>query len=194
MGYVRKEWSKNMKQLYRSPYEAYPFLCDTKDNLQCDFELLTDELASRTGLLRAKVMRYAKENPNINLEICEELTWVCEIIYHINPTLRTHLTVTKAECEQLKEKMERLQEKAKDRCKKFVLPMGSELACEAHLLRVEAKKLVRLIYHYIEYGNEVPDLLLDIANLLSGYFFALSLVLNLYENVEEVPFISRNYT
>ncbi len=189
----RKEWSDKMKQLYRSPYEAYPFLCDTKDDLKCDFELLTDELASHTGLLRAKVAKCAEINPDINIEICEELCWICEIIYHLNPTLRTQLTVTTEECEQLKKKIDRLQNQAKDRCKKFVLPIGGELACEAHGLRVEAKKLVRLIYRYIEYGNEVPNLLLDIANLLSGYFFSLALVFNLYENVEEVPFISRNY-
>lgn len=41
--------------LYRSPYEAYPFLCDAGEDLRCDFELLTDEMASRTGLLRAQV-------------------------------------------------------------------------------------------------------------------------------------------
>lgn len=41
--------------LYRSPYEAYPFLCDSSENFCCDFELLTDEIASRTGLLRAQV-------------------------------------------------------------------------------------------------------------------------------------------
>ncbi len=27
--------------LYRSPYEAYPFLCDADDDLRCDFELAT---------------------------------------------------------------------------------------------------------------------------------------------------------
>ena len=29
--------------LYRSPYEAYPFLCDAGEDLRCDFELLTDD-------------------------------------------------------------------------------------------------------------------------------------------------------
>ena len=40
---------------YRSPYEAYPFLCDADDDLRCDFELLTDELASGAGLLRSRI-------------------------------------------------------------------------------------------------------------------------------------------
>ena len=42
-------------ELYRSPYEAYPFLCDADEDLRCDFELLTDEMAGRTGLLAATV-------------------------------------------------------------------------------------------------------------------------------------------
>ncbi len=182
-----------MSKLYRSPYEAYPFLCDAKDDLRCDFELLTDEMSSRTGLLLAKVMEVSKTNTNISTDLCKELCWVSELIYHLNPTLRTRLTITKEECTQLKEAVDRLQEQAKDRCKKFVLPIGSEIACEAHMLRVQAKQLVRLIYRYIEFGNEVPDLVLDIANLLSGYFFSLALVLNALEGVEETPFVSRNY-
>ena len=44
-----------MAELYRSPYEAYPFLCDESGDLRCDFELLTDALASGAGLLRAGV-------------------------------------------------------------------------------------------------------------------------------------------
>ena len=34
-------------ELYQSPYEAYPFLSDDSEDLRCDFELLTDELAMR---------------------------------------------------------------------------------------------------------------------------------------------------
>ena len=36
-------------------------------------------------------------------------------------------------------------------------------------------------------------LVLDLANLLSGYFFYLALHLNEAEGVEEVPYVSRNY-
>ena len=39
----------------------------------------------------------------------------------------------------------------------------------------------------------VPDRRLDLANLLSGYFFYLALHLNEAEGVEEVPYVSRNY-
>ena len=55
---------------YRSPYEAYPFLCDEDDDLRCDFELLTDELASGAGLLRSRITEQT---------LTDELLWVCEI-------------------------------------------------------------------------------------------------------------------
>lgn len=49
-------------ELYRSPYEAYPFLCDSAEVLRCDFELLTDEMASRTGLLRAQTEKIVQKS------------------------------------------------------------------------------------------------------------------------------------
>lgn len=182
-----------MSEVYRSPYEAYPFLSDAPDDLRCDFEILTDELASGTGLLRAHFLAFTQQHTCAESALCDELNWICEIIYHINPTLRTRLTVTSDECKHLHAAVDRLTEQTKDRCNKFVLPTGGALACEAHVLRVKAKKLVRLIYRHIASGHEVPDLLLDVANLLSGYFFLLALHLNDLEGVEEIPFVSRNY-
>ena len=168
--------------LYRSPYEAYPFLSDENDDLRCDFELLTDELASRTGLLRAQV-----EDEDLK----DELLWLCELIYHVNPTLRTKLTVTEAETARLISAVERLQSESE--IQGFVLPQGCTAACTAHLLRVKAKCLVRLLYRHIRQGHDVPPRLLDICNLLSGYFFSLVLKLNALSGTEEIPYISRNY-
>lgn len=170
--------------LYRSPYEAYPFLCDDSENLCCDFELMTDEIASRIGLLRAQV----KED-----DLREELLWLCELVYHMNPTLRTRLTVTREETERLAAVVERLQIQCADRCERFVLTQGCEAACTAHILRVQCKSLVRLLYRHCQQGKEVPEMLLDLANLLSGYFFHLALKLNQLEGVDEIPYISRNY-
>ncbi len=168
--------------VYRSPYEAYPFLSDVDGDLRCDFELATDELASGTGLLRSQVTDEA---------LAEELLWICELIYHINPTLRTSLSVTEEETARLAAMVERLQ--GESTVHGFVLPCGCESACTAHLLRVKAKCLVRLLYRYIERGHEVPDRLLDLCNLLSGYFFLLALKLNALEGVEEHGYQSRNY-
>ena len=79
-------------ELYHSPWEAYPFLSDAPDDLRCDFELLTDEIASRTGLLRSQLEDEA---------LRAELLQVCELVYHANPTLRTRFTVTPDEIQWL---------------------------------------------------------------------------------------------
>ena len=168
--------------MYRSQYEAYPFLSDPGEDLRCDFELLTDELASTTGLLRARVTDPA---------LREELLWVCELIYNINPTLRTRLTVTQEEVDRLAAAAKRLE--AETQVHGFVLPQGCEAACTAHLLRVKGKCLVRLLYRHIRQGHDVPALLVDVCNLLSGYFFLLALKLNALSGTPEEPYLSRNY-
>ncbi len=168
--------------VYRSPYEAYPFLCDADEDLRCDFELLTDELASGAGLLRSQIGEPA---------LADELLWVCELIYHMNPTLRTSFTVTEEEMARLAAAVERLQ--AESSIHGFVLPCGCQCACAAHLLRVKAKCLVRLLYRYLQRGGSVPNGLLDLANLLSGYFFLLALKCNAMEGIEEHVYHSRNY-
>lgn len=170
-------------ELYHSPYEAYPFLSDSSDNLCCDFELLTDEMASMAGLLRAQMADKA---------LNAELLWVCGLIYDINPTLRTRLTVTPEEVARLATAVERLQ--AETSAHGFVLPQGCETACTAHLLRVKGKCLVRLLYRHMQQGHAVPDLLVDACNLLSGYFFLLALKLNALTGVAEVTYTSRNYS
>lgn len=171
-------------ELYRSPYEAYPFLSDAPDDLRCDFELMTDGLASLTGLLRSRV-----EDAGLR----EELLWLCELIYHMNPALRTPLRVTEAEKERLHAAVERLRGETRGRCHRFVLCQGCEAACVAHVLRVRAKETVRLLYRHLHQGSPVEPLLLDLVNLLSDYFFHLALHLNAEAGVDEVDFISRSY-
>ena len=170
--------------LYKSPYEAYPFLRDAADDLRCDFELMTDGMASLTGLLRAKVADSALQ---------AELLWLCELIYHMNPALRTPLKVTQQETDRLAAASDRLRAAAGARCRRFVLTQGCEAACLAHILRVKAKELVRLLYRHCQQGHTVEPRLLDLANLLSGYYFHLALCLNAAAGVDEVEFVSRNY-
>lgn len=171
-------------KIYRSPWEAYPFLSDDSNNLCCDFELLTDEIASMTGLLASKSDEFR----------CD-LLQVAELVYHANPTLRTRWTVTVDEINWLYKRTQELADeaKAKGLCDRFVLPQGCEASCIAHLLRVKAKELVRLIYRHVQQGHSVPDQLIDFSNLLSGYFFNLALIINDHSNVSEITYISRNY-
>jgi cob(I)alamin adenosyltransferase len=170
--------------IYRSKYEAYPFLADDADDLTCDFEIFTDILASETGLLRAIIHDNGLK---------EELLKICELIYHINPSLRTKVTVTQEELMWLDECTRRLHSQVGDRCKKFVVTQGSQAACQAHVLRSQCKALVRMLYRIAYHGHRVEPILFDFANLLSGYFFLLALKLNALDGVDEIEYISRNY-
>ena len=169
-------------KLYRSPYEAYPFLADADDDLRCDFEILTDCMSSETGLLAA-----------LCPERREELLKIDELIYHANPTLRTFMSITEEEIAWLNALVDALHEETKELCNRFVLPAGTERACRAHILRTDGKKLVRLLYRCAQRGVRVEESLLDFANLLSGYFFMLALWLNHEDGFEEIDFVSRNY-
>ena len=173
-----------MENIYRSPDEAYPFLADEPQDLRCDFELLTDELASLTGLLAAKM-----EEPALR----EELLWLDEMIYHANPTLRTTFSIRPEEVKALRERTQLLMRESAGTVNRFVLPQGCETAALAHVLRVKSKELVRLLYRHIHQGHETPEELVDFCNLMSGYFFGLALKLNRSARVEEKDFVSRNY-
>ena len=152
--------------------------------MRCDFELLTDEIASMAGLLRALV----KDG-----RLRDELLFVCELVYHINPSLRTKVTVTDAELDRLEGCTVRLKNEAGARCGRFVLTQGSQAGAMAHVLRAKCKSLVRLLYRHFYKGHDVDDILFDFANLLSGYFFFLALKLNELDGVDEIEYVSRNY-
>lgn len=172
------------REIYRSKYEAYPFLCDDTHDLKCDFEIFTDEIACQIGLLRSMV----KED-----YIQEELLKICELVYHMNPSLRTFVSLSEEELKWLESSVLKLKKETEGRCDKFVLNQGCESACRSHIIRTKFKALVRMLYRYMQQGNEVPDILLDFANLFSGYFFYLALLLNKINGINEIEFMSRNY-
>lgn len=185
--------------IYVSPYEAYPFLKDAGDKLFCDFELLTDRLASSTGLLRALLNEYGQiAEPDtaagrIYAALDSDLRWLTEMVYHLNACLRTKYTLTDDEFKHLLEMTEAIHQIFTDEVKQFLLPSGSVRAMQAHLLRVDAKSLVRLLYRCSESGVSVDERIIDWANLLSGYYFMLAILINDVEGYTEDPFISRNY-
>lgn len=167
-----------------SKYLAYPFLYDKSCDLRCDFEILTDEISSMIGLLRA----YVEDS-----ELKDELSKVNELMYHLNPSLRTKTTVTEEELIWLEQRYIYHSEYVKERFNKFVLPEGSRQSGFCHVIRSKCKALVRLTSRYKERGNNVDEIIFDFANLFSGYFFVLALKFNKDENIEETEFISRNY-
>jgi cob(I)alamin adenosyltransferase len=174
----------------RKEYLAYTFLYEDTGDLRCDFEILTDEISGMTGFLRSLI----DDSP-----LRQELSTVNELMYHLNPSLRTRVTVTEAELDWLYARtMEhKVQsepaEKTTSGKQRFVLPQGCRPAAYSHILRNRCKVLVRLLSRYRQQGHEVDDLVFDFANLFSGYFYFLALALNKSMGITETEFISRVY-
>jgi cob(I)alamin adenosyltransferase len=178
-----------------SKYLAYSFLYDDAGDLKCDFELLTDEIASMIGMLRSLL---DDTDRAADPYLAEDLSGINELMYHINPSLRTRVMVGAEELEWLRVKTALLEEAAREGLPKgrgvtFFVPQGCAQAAYSHLIRCKCKILVRLLSRYRQQGNAVDEILFDFTNLYAGYFYALALWLNKIHGVEERVFISRVY-
>jgi cob(I)alamin adenosyltransferase len=182
-------------------YLAYCFLYDDARDLRCDFEIASDEISSMIGLLRSLVdHRFAPDAG----ELRADLSRLNELMYHINPSLRTRTAITETEVEWLHGKIMTLRGEVKDVFDKaapprsggprFVLPQGCTAASYSHIIRNKCKALVRLLSRYKQQGHEVDEILFDCINLYSGYFYFLALKLNRDQGVEETEFKSRVYS
>ena len=182
-------------------YLAYPFLYDDATDLKCDFEIMADEISSMIGLLRSLL---DDKDKNSCPDIAEDLSKINELMYHINPSLRTKTTVTAEELEWLFKKTEKLQKAAAEELPKtsgadqakrpaFFIPQGCTPAALSHVIRTRCKALVRLLSRYKQQGNQVDEILFDFVNLYSGYFYSLAIWFNKNHGEAEYPFISRNY-
>ncbi|MDR2102100.1 MAG: ATP--cob(I)alamin adenosyltransferase [Treponema sp.] len=176
-------------------YLAYSFLYDDPQDLRCDFEIATDEIASMIGLLASLIQDGALRG---------DLNRLNELMYHINPSLRTKTAVTGDELDWLRGRVGELQERIKegfDRAApsragapRFVVPQGCTAACYSHIIRNKCKALVRLLYRCREQGVKTEPILFHFINLYSGYFYSLALKLNQDEGAAEIPFTSRVYS
>ena len=165
-------------------YIAYPFLYDAPSDLKCDFEILTDELASMIGLLRAFV------NQNY---LRDELEKINELVYHLNPSLRTFVSVTQDDLDWVYDRYIFYKSENENLVKRFVIPQGGICSGYCHVIRSKFKSVVRLLYRHKQNGNEFDNILFNFFNLLSGYFFFFVIKFNKDEGIAEKEFISKNY-
>ena len=178
-----------------SKYLAYSFLYDNAADLKCDFEILTDEVSSMIGLLRSLL---CDEDIAAEPSLAEDLCKINELMYHINPSLRTRVAVSGEELAWLEEKTRYLQKAVHDVVSNkgdsaFFIPQGCTRAAYSHVIRSKCKTLVRLLSRFQQQGNAVDAILFDFLNLYSGYFYFLALWFNKNQGVDECPFISRVY-
>jgi cob(I)alamin adenosyltransferase len=178
-----------------SKYLAYCFLYDDAADLRCDFEILTDEISSMIGLLRSLLDETDKTaDPELENDLCK----INELMYHINPSLRTKTMVNAGELEWLHQKTCVLQKVVEVGLPRgdgvtFVIPQGCTQAAYSHVIRNKCKALVRLLSRHQQQGNTADEILFDFVNLYSGYFYFLALWFNINHGVEERSFISRVY-
>jgi cob(I)alamin adenosyltransferase len=185
-----------MTEQKKDGYLAYCFLYEDAGDLRCDFEIASDEISSMIGFLRSLV----NDGPGAP-EIRADLSRLNELMYHINPSLRTRTAVTETEAAWVHEKIVTMREELREQFDqaaprpgpRFVLPQGCTPASYSHIIRNKCKALVRLLSRYKQQGHEVDELLFDCINLYAGYFYFLSLKLNRDQGVEETEFKSRVY-
>ena len=183
-----------------SKYLAYPFLYDDAADLKCDFEIMADEISSMIGLLCSLL---DDKDKNADLELAEDLSKINELMYHINPSLRTKAAVTQEELEWLFNKTQKLQKAIEEglhacgasqtKGPRFFIPQGCTQAALSHVIRAKCKVMVRLLSRYKQQGNQADEILFDLINLYSGYFYSLAMWFNKTHGIIEHPFISRNY-
>ena len=180
-----------MEKDYCSPYEACPLArVSINEEELCDFEIQSDRVASLCGLLASMCA-----------EKREDILKIGELTYHAAATLSTFMSVTPEEIEWLRLETEALKADVKAgqtlpaseaKCQ-AVIPGGETRGALAHVIRVEGKQLVRILYRAREKGMTFPNELIDFANLISGYFHMLAGWLNMKDGYTEIPFESRNY-
>lgn len=110
-------------------YCAYSFLKEGSN--QCDYEIMTDRLASFLGLS----MHYIKHIDQ------EELLFLCETIYHANGSIRGKNAIDDIRFQ----KVEQIYQKYERPFREFYLPVGCIGASYLHVLRSECKNIVRWI-------------------------------------------------
>lgn len=168
---------------------AYPFLYD--DDSRVEFEIHTDMMCSRLGLILALLKEFPKSD-SLQLIILE-LSQYHEKLYDLNGSLRGRNTIFPDDVQELIKRYELYQELIKNDVQGFLLPSGNPVVMECHLLRCEGKKLVRILYQVEKEGFLVPQELFDYANVFSNYIFALSCYLMKLFQIPLIPYYSENY-
>ncbi|MBW3695538.1 ATP:cob(I)alamin adenosyltransferase [Vibrio sp. T187] len=162
---------------------CYPFIYE--DSPICDFEILSDELCCRVGLVLAL---------DVDDKTRDVLTRLQPFIYHLNGSVRGKLAIAQDDLDTLKADYHAIRSLLDGGFKGFVLPGGHEISAQLHLCRCQAKKVVRALVQIEHSAKKTPDpILFKYANLLANTFYALASYTNHLHQVDEVEFVSKSY-
>ncbi|MBU2863424.1 cobalamin adenosyltransferase [Reinekea forsetii] len=163
---------------------CYPFIYEQSS--VCDFEILTDELCTLVGLAGCACDEASQD-------IAEDLFALQPKIFDLNGSIRGKCAITEADIDQLKDRYHHFLSLLTGEKKVFVLPRGRGACIQLHQARSVSKKAIRMLVKAEQEGQTLPDTLHRYANLLTNYFFALTLVINERGGVIEPEYTSNNY-
>ena len=159
---------------------CYPFLYE--ESKKVEFEILTDKLSSQLGFAAS----LAKGN------FKNELLYVCELVYHLNGSIRGKQAITENHVSFLVARYSFYEDETKDGLR-FVVPAGSSLASSLHIARSIGKEVVRKMYLVSKEDAKVEQVLFDFANMVSNYCFMAAIYANKINGINEIEFNSKSY-
>lgn len=161
---------------------CYPFIFE--DCPLCDFEILTDELCTYTGLALSQIT---------NTEVRASLERLQPKIFNLNGSIRGKCGIFEDDVQALLTDFNYFKAQVTDDAKRFVLPRGTGPVIQLHQCRSLSKKVVRQLVLVDKAGKKIPETLPRFANILTNYYFALTRVLNQEAGIEEPEYVSINY-
>lgn len=143
-----------------------------------------DELNSHLGLLlawlpAADVTTRATLNAVQKALFClgSELATEPDSKYKPVPVEAEQVAALEAEIDRMEEQL--------PKHNKFILPAGTQAACQAHVARTVARRLERRMVEMADAGMPVSPVALKLVNRLSDYLFVLSRLLNVQSGAGE---------
>lgn len=162
---------------------SYPFIFE--DSPLCDFEILTDELCTYTGLALSQLA---------SGEVRESLERLQPKIFNLNGSIRGKCGIFEDDIQELLTDLYHFKSQVTDDAKRFVLPRGTGAVIQLHQCRSLSKKVVRALVQVDKLTTKkIPETLPRFSNVLANYYFALTRVLNQDSGIEEPEYISINY-
>ncbi|PMH44562.1 cobalamin adenosyltransferase [Vibrio sp. 10N.286.49.B3] len=162
---------------------CYPFIFE--DSPLCDFEILTDELCTYTGLALSQL---------VSGEVRDSLERLQPKIFNLNGSIRGKCGIFEEDIAELLQDLHYFKAQVTDDAKRFVLPRGVGPVIQLHQCRSLSKKVVRTLVLVDKLTTKkIPETLPRFANILANYYFALTRVLNQEMGTEEPEYVSINY-
>lgn len=163
---------------------SYPFIYE--ESALCDFEILTDELCTVTGLAVSAC-------EELDQDIRAILERLQPMLFDLNGSVRGRCAISEASLDLGKQWLWQLRREQLDKTMTFVLPRGDGVVVNLHYCRSLSKKATRALVRVDLEGIEVPDTLPRYCNLLTNLYFEMAQVINQRRGVIQPPYKSSNY-